>query len=244
MRSMVIEDSVFSHNSAPGAGAIGLHAGSLVPVPGPVYTVTMKYCTLYGNEATTDPASANGDGYGGAMLNIKTQLFLQNCIFWGNSAHSVFPATPDIWNASTSTMETWNTDMESLTVNHGSVEEVHHGSFSQDPLFEDPDGADNIAGTVDDNFQLREGSPCIDQADDSVKTDCDLSPAARVVSVPPDVGAYEKFISPSSPTSCSFSVTCAAFPAISPPPVTPPTISPSSTSAKSLPSIFMLLLKK
>ncbi|MDO8945911.1 MAG: right-handed parallel beta-helix repeat-containing protein [Desulfocapsaceae bacterium] len=240
MRSMLIEDSVFSHNSAPGAGAIGLHAGS--PVPDPAYTVTMKYCTLYGNEATTDPANANGDGYGGAMLNIKTDLFLQNCIFWGNSAKSLYPATPDIWNASTSSMETWNTDMESLAVNHGSLEEVHHGSFSQDPLFEDPDGADNIAGTVDDNFRLLDGSPCIDQANDSYKTLCDLSPATRVVSS--DVGAYEKFISPFSPTSCSSSVTCPAFPAISPPPVTPPTISPSSSSGKSLPSIFMLLLKK
>jgi predicted outer membrane repeat protein len=239
-RSMVIEDSVFSHNSAPGAGAIGLHAGSLAPVPDPAYTVTMKYCTLYGNEAT-GPVNGTGDGYGGAMLNIKTQLFLYNCIFWGNSAAAT-TTDPDIWNGNTSSMETWNTDLQSLSGDHDSYVENHYAPFSQDPLFEDADGVDNIAGTVDDNFRLLDGSPCIDQANDSYKTLCDLSPATRVVSS--DVGAYEKFISPFSPTSCSSSVTCPAFPAISPPPVTPPTISPSSSSGKSLPSIFMLLLKK
>ena len=235
LRSMVIEDSLFSYNSAPAAGAIGLHGGTTVIDPD--YIVTMKYCTFYGNKAT-GPTGTGGAGYGGAMLNIKTNLFLYNSIFWGNSATSTNPATPDIWNANTSSMETWNTDLQSLADDHDSVLETHHGSFSADPLFEDPDGADNIAGTVDDNFQLSEGSSCIDGADNSYMTTCDQSPAARVT--PSDVGAYEKFIS--SPISCASTITCPTFPAITPPPIGAPTI-PSSSPRAVIPPVLMLLLK-
>lgn len=233
LRDMVIEDSAFSHNSAPSAGAIrplGETNSKCI--------VTMKYCTLYGNKAT-GTTGTGGAGYGGAMLNIKTNLFLYNSIFWGNSATSTNPATPDIWNANTSSMETWNTDMQSLADDHDSVVETHHGSFSADPLFADPYGADNIAGSVDDDFQLSGRSPCIDGADDTYKTTCDLSPAARVT--PSDVGAYEKFIS--SPISCASSITCPAFPAIAPPPITPPTNPPSSSPKVIIPPVLMLLLK-
>lgn len=233
LRNMDIEDSVFSHNSAPGAGAIRPMGET-----GSECIVTMKYCSLYGNNAT-GPTTSNGAGYGGAMLNIKTSLFLYNSIFWGNSATSTNPATPDIWNAQSSSMETWNTDMQSLTDDHDSVTETHHGSFSADPQFEDPDGIDNIAGTVDDDFQLSEGSPCVNTGDDTYKTTCDLSPAARIALS--DVGAYEKFAS--SPTTCPSIIVCPAFPTILPPPVTPPTTPPSSSPGKSITPVFMLLLK-
>jgi len=240
VRSMEIDDSVFSNNSAPSAGAIGLHGGAGDIDFDPAYTIRMKYCSLYGNEAT-GPTGTGGAGYGGAMLNIKTNLLLYNSIFWGNSATSTNPATPDIWNANTSSMEIWNTDMQSLADDHDSVVETHHNSFSADPLFENPDGVDNIAGTVDDNFQLLDTSPCLDRADDTYKTTCDLSPASRVTLS--DVGAYETFIPPASPTSCSSSLTCPAFPAVSPPPVTPPTIPSPSLSGKAISPMLMLLLK-
>jgi len=31
-----------------------------------------------------------------------------------------------------------------------------------DPLFADPDGADDVIGTLDDDFRLKPFSPCID----------------------------------------------------------------------------------
>ena len=238
VRSMEIEDSVFSHNSAPSAGAIGLHGGAGNIDFDPAYTVKMKYCTLYGNRST-GPTGTSSAGYGGAMVNIKTNLFLYNSIFWGNIATSTNPATPDIWNANTSSMETWNTDLQSLQDDHDSVMETHNRSFSADPLFIDSNGADNIAGTVDDDFRLSEGSPCIDGADDTYVTTCDLSPATRVAES--DVGAYEKFIS--SPTPCASSIICPAFPAIAPPPIAPPTIPPSSSPKAIIPPVLMLLLK-
>ena len=39
------------------------------------------------------------------------------------------------------------------------------GNFSADPQFVDPEGPDNILGTLDDGFTLRNTSPCIDAAD-------------------------------------------------------------------------------
>lgn len=231
LRSMDIEDSVFSYNSAPSAGAIR-PAGDINYSACPV---TMKYCTLYGNVAT-GPTASDGSGNGGAMLNIQIQLFLYNSIFWGNTATS--PLTPDIYNARTS-LETWNTDLQSLAIAPDSVVGTHHSSFAEDPQFEDPNGADNISGTMDDNFRLLSTSPCINQANDTYKTTCDLSPATRVV--PSDIGAYERFVS--TPASCSSSISCPVFPTISPPPITPPSI-PSPTPPKAVISpVFMLLLK-
>jgi hypothetical protein len=232
LHDIQLEDSVFSYNSASSAGAIRPFGEINAEC-----TVTMKYCTLYGNRAT-GLTGTGGAGYGGAMLNIRTHLSFYNSIFWGNSAMSTNPATPDIWNANTSSMETWNTDLQSLQDDHDSVMETHNRSFSADPLFIDSNGADNIAGTVDDDFQLSEGSPCIDGADDTYVTTCDLSPAARVAES--DVGAYEKFII--SPVPCASSITCPAFPAIAPPPVTAPT-SPSSSPRAVIPPVLMLLLK-
>ena len=36
------------------------------------------------------------------------------------------------------------------------------GNISYNPLFVDPDGIDNVVGTVDDNLRLSNNSPCID----------------------------------------------------------------------------------
>ncbi len=41
------------------------------------------------------------------------------------------------------------------------------GSFDADPRFMDPDGADDDAGTLDDDYRLRGGSPCIDAGDNT-----------------------------------------------------------------------------
>jgi hypothetical protein len=78
------------------------------------------------------------------------------------------------------------------------------GNVNADPQFVDPDGADNLIGTQDDDLRLRAGSPAIDAGDNAtvtVPTDLDGNP--RFVDdpitrdtgkgTPPivDVGAYE-----------------------------------------------------
>ncbi len=202
-QSVEVENSLFVSNSAPNAGAIGTHAGEASE-----FTVVLTNCTLYGNKAekADDPDT---QGFGGAMLNTSVPMVnLNNCIFWGNEADaeiwngSGYNTTPDVFNAASSSMTTRYTDMESLNWAHGSVSEIHVGSFSSDPMFEDPDGADNIEGTLDDNFRLTLDSPCLDHADGDNAPDLDIDFEQRrdLVGVPNlgtgtppygDLGPYE-----------------------------------------------------
>lgn len=82
------------------------------------------------------------------------------------------------------------------------------GNINADPVFIDPDGVDDVPGTVDDDFRLDAGSPAVDAGDNSVFTGCvsDLDRAFRyqddpavadtgdTADTPPyiDMGAYER----------------------------------------------------
>ena len=80
------------------------------------------------------------------------------------------------------------------------------GNFDANPLFVDPDGADNVAGTLDDDLRIQTGSPCIDAGNSEVillAFSSDLDAKQRVVDDPlradtgvgipevVDIGAYE-----------------------------------------------------
>ncbi len=107
-------------------------------------------------------------------------------------------------------MTVQNTDMESLNWGHGTDlanPEIHINSFAMEPLFVDPDGMDNIPGTLDDNYQLQVSSPCIDRADGNYATECDTACYPRIdhSSIPvmgtgnpdyADIGAFERIENP------------------------------------------------
>ena len=69
----------------------------------------------------------------------------------------------------------------SPTVTYSCVEGGHAGAgnVDADPLFVDPDGADDTLGTVDDDLRLGPGSPCIDCADGDAAPAADLDGDAR-----------------------------------------------------------------
>jgi len=54
------------------------------------------------------------------------------------------------------------------------------GNIDADPLFVDPDGTDNIVGTVDDDLAPFAGSPLIDAGDGSVAPATDIDNNPRV----------------------------------------------------------------
>lgn len=186
METMTITNCMFSGNVAPDLGGSSGSGGGLHVVVG---TPVVTNCSFSGNTAKN----------GGAMRNVKSGSnpslpILTNCVFWGNSATvsgqqiGNFSSTPTISfcdiEGSGGSGGGWDTALG----NDGG------GNIDADPLFVDADGADNVAGTLDDNLRLKAGSPCIDAGNNSavapsITTDLDGQPRIQCESV--DMGAYE-----------------------------------------------------
>lgn len=112
----------------------------------PDATVRVSNCTFSANHAPL--------GAGGFWGEPGNSLFLTNSILWGNTTNggggqsaqlSVGTISPNY-----SIIQGWNNVFGGMS-NSGA-----------DPLFADPDGADNLLGTLDDNPRPRPGSPAID----------------------------------------------------------------------------------
>lgn len=147
-------------------------------------------CTLAHNSAT-------GRG-GGICYNSypAVERVLTNCILWYNSdslgatsEYSQICAT-----AGPFTVPVRYCDIQGWTGAMGGSGQTD--TIGDEPLFADSDGADNIAGTVDDNFRLQAGSKCIDAGDNSVVEEgaTDLDGKARIIHGIVDIGAYESKI--------------------------------------------------
>lgn len=128
----VFDSCIFSGNAAVGRSGAVYAQGAGAQ---PLFVG----CTFYGN---TSEAS------GGAIYSHSTSAVIRNCIVRNNSAVEID------WdpNGSPPAVEYSNVQGYSSTA----------GNIDADPMFVDPDGADNTLGTPDDDFRLREGSPCID----------------------------------------------------------------------------------
>ncbi|MCH7871095.1 MAG: right-handed parallel beta-helix repeat-containing protein [Planctomycetes bacterium] len=127
---------------------------------------------------------------GGAIRSAGGRVtFLDNCIVWGNIADEVPTAIAQIL-----------TDEFSSTVVTNSIVQQDCGDtlgptvYDADPMFVDPDGADDIVGNDDDNFRLSLFAPLIDLGNNTPTgglslTDLDGNP--RVMNGTVDLGAYE-----------------------------------------------------
>jgi parallel beta-helix repeat protein len=160
--SPTITDCTFSGNSADGDGG-GMYndRGSL----------TITNCTFSGN-------SANGEfGAGGGLFGSGT---ITNCTFSGNSASgevgggglfgSGVVTNTVLWdNTPDQVRFAWEFAYCNIQGGVGSIPGATDlgGNIDADPLFVDPDGADDILGTPDDDLRLQPGSPCIDAGDNT-----------------------------------------------------------------------------
>jgi hypothetical protein len=198
---------VFSGNSALGTGG-GAGGGMLNNGSSP----TLTNVTFSSNVAAGSIQQAGG------MLNgAGSNPTLVNVILWGNIA--TVPGTKEMLNSGSTP-----TIFFSLIEGSGgsgigwspTFGTDGGGNIDADPRFVDPDGADNTAGTVDDNLRLRRGSPAIDAGNNLaaglVGVTTDLDGKSRFADVPEtidtgqgtrpivDMGAYEF---PSSAASVS-----------------------------------------
>ncbi len=162
--SPALTNCIFSGNAATERGG-GLYSFSSTP--------TLTNCTLSGNSA----------GISGGGMHNKDESYptLTNCILWGNLAA---PGAQVFHEGGTTTA--------AYCCIQGGWPGT--GNISDDPLFVDADGADDLFGTPDDDLQLQAGSPCIDAGGndapglDDVTTD--LAGYPRIMDDPdsPDTG--------------------------------------------------------
>jgi parallel beta-helix repeat protein len=163
--SPVLNNCTFSANNAIGNGG-GMNNVATLPLPTPQPALTN--CTLSANTA---------GGNGGGICNIAAPSApnpnptLTSSILWGN--RHLEPGgggeLAQIFNGTTVSY----CCIEGLDIYAG------NGNIGDDPCFVDPNGADGIPGTEDDDLHLSEGSPCIDagapgpenQDDDGTRND-------------------------------------------------------------------------
>jgi parallel beta-helix repeat protein/predicted outer membrane repeat protein len=152
------------------------------------YNVTISNCTILYNTAYT----------GGGIRYDDSTGKIENCIVWTNTADEGptvsliegIDGSPSIVTVAYS--DFWN-GIGSIYVDSNSILNWGSGNIDSDPIFMDPDGDDDIAGTEDDDLHLLIDSPCINagdpNADYSGQTDIDGQ--SRVIYGDADMGADE-----------------------------------------------------
>jgi len=170
---------------------------------------TVTNCTFSGNKAAE---------FGGGMCNYKSSPTLTNCTFSGNSANYISGNVGGgienyNSNASITNCIVWGNSggqiSGSANVSYSDIQGdwPGEGNIDADPQFVDPDGADDIPGTQDDNLRLYLWSRCINAGNNSsvppdtadldgdgnteepIPFDLDRDP--RIVDTRVDIGAYE-----------------------------------------------------
>lgn len=145
------------------SGNVGEYGAAVVNFEG---ELEMHNCAVVGNSASEDA---------GGLWNVRGTANIVNSIFWGNSDQNGITESAQI---------TRNGD-GALNISSSCIQELDQyagpGNIGDDPLLADPDGADDVVGTDDDDLHLLAGSSCIDAGDNAVVLLCglDLDGAAR-----------------------------------------------------------------
>ena len=135
-------------------------------------------CTFSANIAQ------QGDGGG---IRIASSSRISNCILWGNTDSGPMDESAQISRIT-----------NDVIVRHSVVQGGWSGpgenNLNANPLFTDADGADDIAGTADDDLTLVTGSPCIDAGDNAavpIGLITDFAGAPRFNNCLVDMGPFE-----------------------------------------------------
>jgi hypothetical protein len=186
--SLDIEDSTFAGNYAVRGGAISIVSAPTVTMTNTVFVgnratdndldgvggavlmlqdsfVTLTNCTLVGNYAE---AFGGGLDVGIATGNPPGALTVTNSVFWENvrsvgvdenAQFRVIPSTQLIPDVNYTTIQGW-------TGQYGGVE-----NNGDDPYLIDPDGLDNVPGTIDDDVRPAPPSAAIDAGNNNADVD-------------------------------------------------------------------------
>ncbi|MFO0834309.1 MAG: GC-type dockerin domain-anchored protein [Phycisphaerales bacterium] len=184
--SAVVTSTDFLRNTASTVGAVRVaNSGT---------TLTMDRCRLIGNTAQNWVGAIHAEDAGvGTITNTliasnaspreaavaawwnNAQLNLINCDVVHNTGMAA------IWSDLSGVVNVRNSIVRDNTINmatgSGVINASHSniqggwagtGNISGDPHFVDPNGVDNVLGTIDDDYTLADGSPCIDAGDNAM----------------------------------------------------------------------------
>lgn len=165
-------------------------------------------CVFSGNSASRGGGMANegnGDGNYSRVSsylincvfsnNIGAGLYVHlsdsrvyNSIFWGNSFDGEVNSSTQFEQGLFGGYRVYYSSIQGWSKNNS------YHNVNEDPLFVDADGPDDIVGTIDDDFRLQSGSPCIDTGEKSMVPEYvleDLDGLPRIQNGLVDMGAYE-----------------------------------------------------
>ncbi len=172
---LIVTNGLFSGNTATAMG------GGLRNTDGGI--ATCVNCSSSRNAATS-----NGGGImTGGLGNVATTN-VHNSIFWGNTAGGQTTQNGQLFRDANGALTVNFCDVQNWNGSLGGTT-----SFGADPLFADSDGADNVAGTTDDDLHILAGSPCIGVGNNSAPSipTTDIDGAVRVQQCGVDLGIYE-----------------------------------------------------
>lgn len=154
-----------------------LFSGNSAPKGGACFaeqggSLRLVNCTVSANQASER---------GGGLYSRGGIEGIRNCIFWGDLPDEIYLMETGAWIAFSD-------------IQGGSPALGGGANMSADPLFQDPAGPDGVAGTMDDDYRLSLGSPCIDAGLDIDVSETwmfDLDGEPRLAGAHVDMGAYE-----------------------------------------------------
>ena len=158
---------------------------------------TVLNCTFYRNSSAK----------GGGMYNSSTSWpIIKNVVFWANKSgnnanvfgadieNSLFTQTKVTVEHSLLQLANTQTNYPKNGTTEGYQGNTKSNFHALDPQFiniADPDGADDIYGTLDDGLQLTNCSPAVNTGDNSVVSATDIAGQIRVMNAILDLGAFE-----------------------------------------------------
>lgn len=166
-RNVSVTNSVFHSNSTMGISGGGALFISDIGAP----PVNIANCAFWNNSSATTGGAikvfgrqgveivncsfAANTSPGGSAIHLESNdvIGIDNCILWGNTGSLPLELQDN------------GPETVNFSIIEGGWSGAGIGNFDADPLFVDPDGADDIPGNEDDDYRLNAGSPCIDAAD-------------------------------------------------------------------------------
>ncbi|MFT7617850.1 MAG: hypothetical protein ACI97A_001489 [Planctomycetota bacterium] len=157
---VTIENSIYSFNLAEGVNGEG---GFCIVDGG---TLRLNNCTIYRNYSMTQG--------GGLLARAGAAVEISNTIFWHNCTSGISDEDDQVFADN-------GVGVVNLTIDYSVVQGLTGllggtGNLGDNPLFVDPNGADGVVGTLDDDLRLQDGSPAVDSGNNDLvlRDDFDL----------------------------------------------------------------------